>query len=179
MTGSIWGPLPDSVQKAYSIRPHDTILVVIDTFLAMPDGEIVVVTKNGGDDYPPPIPIPPTITVEPGSTKCLVSIGLNNVTCANNKTPEDPDDDTFYFDMQVSGTNTGSGGWVANIGGKAVSGAYDVPKRVEGIKITKTPYTLSVADAQKTDGKASTQSSPLHPALSARENHPFRFSPGA
>jgi len=42
------------------------------------------------------------------SNQCDISATVTNITCSDNGTPSNPDDDTFTFDVQVSGSNTGN-----------------------------------------------------------------------
>ncbi len=47
------------------------------------------------------------------SSTCVINTLVNNILCDDNDTPSDPTDDTFTFDLEVTGTNTSSG-WFAN-----------------------------------------------------------------
>lgn len=47
------------------------------------------------------------------SNQCNIVSTVTNIVCNDNGTPSNPDDDTFTFDVNVSGSNTGSS-WVSN-----------------------------------------------------------------
>ncbi len=46
------------------------------------------------------------------SNQCDISAEVTNIICDDNGTPSNPDDDTFTFDVQVTGSNTGNS-WVS------------------------------------------------------------------
>src|SRR5690606_27540822 len=66
-----------------------------------------------------------TITIEPPPTcsnTCTISATISNIQCHDNSSPTDPTDDTYTFELTVTGTNT-SDGWVSEDGGLARSEA--------------------------------------------------------
>lgn len=160
-SGDLWGPLPDSIKNTYAIKKGDTLMVVIADYKNMPCGEVAdtPTTAPGGTSPRPPkwpsgdpsgtAPVPPTVTVEPGDTKCVVSATIGKIQCDPNGTPTDPDDDVFSFEILVAGANVSKNGWSAAIGGRAISGQYDQVQRVTGLKIVPTPYRLTVRDRDK------------------------------
>ncbi len=74
------------------------------------------------------------IAPSPCSGTCSISNTISNIVCDDNGTPSDPSDDVFFFDVLVSGSNTG-GGWTAD-DPNATSGMYD-------IVTTFGPYLIS------------------------------------
>jgi len=92
-----------------------------------------------------------TVSVTPPmscSDLCAIEAIVSNVTCDNNNTPSDPNDDTYSFDLEVNGMNIGTT-WTAN-DPNAVSGSYAT--------ITNFgPYPISGGDLNFiiTDGNAS------------------------
>ncbi len=79
-----------------------------------------------------------TLTIAPPpagcDAECAITAAVNNITCDDNGTPEDPGDDLFYFDVLVEGQQT-SGTWIANDAG-TTSGDY-------GQATTFGPYPVS------------------------------------
>jgi len=71
------------------------------------------------------------------STQCSISSLISNVSCDDNGTPSDPSDDVFFFDIIVSGMNTGSGWNGDDILGS--SGLY-------GATVNLGPYQISDGD---------------------------------
>ena len=63
---------------------------------------------------------------------CIINASFDNIQCNDNGTGNDPFDDTFTFDVIVTGSNTAAG-WMENGG---LSGNYDAP-------ITFGPYLIS------------------------------------
>lgn len=66
-----------------------------------------------------------TIANTPSGDECRLATVVDNIVCQNNNTPYLPTDDTFTFDLLVSGENTGAKGWTAQIGATTVSGKYN------------------------------------------------------
>jgi GEVED domain/SprB repeat/Secretion system C-terminal sorting domain len=66
---------------------------------------------------------------------CSISATTSNLNCNDNGTPSDPADDTFTFNLTVTGSNTGSN-WTATVLGLPVSGSYGTP-------ITMGPYAIN------------------------------------
>ncbi len=52
------------------------------------------------------------VTVNPPADPCAINLSILNKTCNNNGTPSDPADDTYTFDVQVTGTGTSPDGYV-------------------------------------------------------------------
>ncbi len=71
-----------------------------------------------------------TVSVTPpapcsNSNPCSINATATSPICNNNGTPTIPADDTYTFNMTVTGTNTGAG-WSTTILGAPQSGAYNV-----------------------------------------------------
>ncbi len=58
-------------------------------------------------------------------TPCSINATTTTPICNNNGTPTDPADDTYTFNMTVTGANTGAG-WTTTILGAPQSGAYNI-----------------------------------------------------
>lgn len=160
-SGNLWGALPDSIKNTYAIKKGDTLMVVIADYKNMPGDDVAHTPSSdpGGTSTRPPKwrpgdaggteSVPPTVTVEPGDTKCVVSATIGKIQCDPNGTPTDPDDDVFSFEILVAGANVSKNGWSAAIGGRSISGQYDQVQRVSGLKIVSTLYRLTVRDRDK------------------------------
>ncbi|MCB0631185.1 MAG: DUF11 domain-containing protein [Lewinella sp.] len=72
------------------------------------------------------------------SNQCLIETSVTNVLCNDNDTPSDPDDDTYTFDLTVTGFNNGTG-WSAG----AVNAAY-------GETVSFGPFAISSGATQLT-----------------------------
>ncbi|PHN00729.1 T9SS type A sorting domain-containing protein, partial [Flavilitoribacter nigricans] len=81
------------------------------------------------------------VTIDPSiCTACAISADVSNISCHDNDTPNDLEDDVFYFDLTVSEV-FGSAGWVTEDGTQ--SGAY-------GETITLGPFPISGGDVSLT-----------------------------
>ncbi len=67
---------------------------------------------------------------------CSVNATVSNILCNNNGTASNPADDTYTFQVTVTGANTGMGGWTTIGGVTNVSGQY-------GVAATFGPYPIS------------------------------------
>ncbi len=74
-----------------------------------------------------------TIDVPPPGIPCNISLNVSNKVCNNNGTPADPNDDTYTFDITVTGTGT-SGSW---------SGSFDNAYLGVGV-LPPSPYNTPV-----------------------------------
>ena len=70
--------------------------------------------------------------LEPCALTCIINATFTNVQCDDNGTANDDTDDTFTFDVTVTGQNTGVG-WTSDLG---VNGTY-------GMTSTFGPYLIS------------------------------------
>ncbi|WP_293565334.1 T9SS type A sorting domain-containing protein [Phaeodactylibacter sp.] len=89
-----------------------------------------------------------SLTVTPPETcsdACdITSAQAVNVECSDNGTPSDPSDDTFTFEVIVTGVNT-SATWTDNLGN---TGTYGVPVSYGPFSIAANPtVTLDITDA--------------------------------
>ena len=77
------------------------------------------------------------------SSACSLSSTVSNVVCNDNGT-SDPADDTYSFDLLVSGTNV-SGVWMATLNGTNIAaGNFDEVTTVEGLLISDGNISLSI-----------------------------------
>ncbi|MEZ4932000.1 MAG: hypothetical protein R2788_07770 [Saprospiraceae bacterium] len=72
----------------------------------------------------------------PMSIHALLLAIASNPICNNNGTASDPADDTYTFNLTVTGTNAGAG-WDTNILGQAQSGTYGIAMQIS------VPYPIS------------------------------------
>jgi GEVED domain/Secretion system C-terminal sorting domain len=87
------------------------------------------------------------ITTGGGTGTCSISAIVWNQPCADNGTPNNPNDDVFGFSALVNGTNTGSTGWTAQLGGQTITGVYGVEKKVVNLPISGGNLALTFRDA--------------------------------
>lgn len=92
-------------------------------------------TCTAAQSITPPLPCS---TVTP----CSISATTTSPVCHDNGTPNDPADDTYTFDLTVTGTNT-SAGWTTTILGAAQSGPY-------GTATLMGPYPINQGDVNAT-----------------------------
>ncbi len=88
------------------------------------------------------LPPPPCSTVEP----CSISATNSLPTCDDNGTLADPSDDSYTFNLTVTGSNAGTG-WTANILGQPQTGTYGVATQIGSILITQGDQTLIIQDS--------------------------------
>lgn len=72
------------------------------------------------------------------TTPCTISANAGNPICNDNSTPSDPSDDTYTFNLTVTGSNTGPG-WTTSILGAPQSGGY-------GSTTLMGPYPIAGGD---------------------------------
>ncbi|MCO6488812.1 MAG: DUF11 domain-containing protein, partial [Phaeodactylibacter sp.] len=78
---------------------------------------------------------------DPCSAACDITATASTAVCDDNGTLSNPDDDTYSFQLTVSGVNTG-GGWTATVNGQPVSGNYNTPVLVSGLLILDGDVTI-------------------------------------
>jgi gliding motility-associated-like protein len=86
------------------------------------------------------IPVPPTC-----SDICTITPVLNNLTCDDNGTPGNPNDDVFFANVTVNGTGGPSGWTVFPVFGPGI-GAYGATADFGPIPISGGPVTLTFTD---------------------------------
>lgn len=97
---------------------------------SIPNGEV--------EDY--------SVTIEQGGPiVCSISAEETNIACNNSGTTEDPTDDTFSFELNVSGTGTGSG-WTADVNGSMISGTYGTAVILNDMSIADGDVIILVTD---------------------------------
>ncbi len=77
------------------------------------------------------------------SDECIITTQVNNIICDNQGTGDNPDDDTYTFELIVSGVNT-SGGWESDDGNS--SGTYDVMQVMGPFLIIDGDLTMTILD---------------------------------
>lgn len=80
------------------------------------------------------------------STPCSINATTTTPICNNNGTPTNPADDTYTFNMTVTGTNAGSG-WTTTILGAPQSGAYNVATLMGPYPISGGVLNFTIQDA--------------------------------
>ena len=75
-----------------------------------------------------------------GTPNCEIIVQSLGETCDDNGTPNDPNDDVFYVEILVTGTNTGNSGWETFTLSSQFTGTY-------GQAETFGPYPISGGDA--------------------------------
>lgn len=81
-------------------------------------------------------------------TACTMSATVSPAVCNDNGTPANPADDTYSFNVTVSGSNT-SGSWSTLIGGKVFSGTVGVAKNMGPFNIAQGGVSFIVRDQFK------------------------------
>ncbi|MEZ4911530.1 MAG: hypothetical protein R2774_11805 [Saprospiraceae bacterium] len=82
--------------------------------------------------------------LRPCSSTCLIDINLSNVICNDNNTINDPSDDVYFFDVDVTGLNL-STSWI--VSGQSVQYPYNQVVTLGPIPISQGNYTLTVVDS--------------------------------
>jgi hypothetical protein len=95
------------------------------------------------------INITPPATCSNAQPPCNITASVSAITCNNNGTPSISTDDTYTFNLTVSGTNTGSG-WSTIFNGQTVTGTYGVAKAMGPAPISSGVATLTVRDNANT-----------------------------
>jgi len=78
------------------------------------------------------------------SNTCDISVSATTPMCDNNGTPSDPSDDTFFFDLNVTGVNTAIS-WTAN-DPLNTTGNYGVDETFSGFPISGGDVTITITD---------------------------------
>ena len=77
---------------------------------------------------------------------CSITAQMSTPVCNDNGTPTDSSDDTYTFNLTVTGTNAGTG-WSANILGQSQSGSYGVTTLMGPYSINQGVQDIVIADA--------------------------------
>ena len=75
------------------------------------------------------------------SKECALTYVLESSLCDDNNTPDNPTDDVVYFDILVSGNNTGTG-WLSD----NIEGAYDQVKRIGPFSVFDPAFDFVIRD---------------------------------
>ncbi len=116
----------------------------INTFTLAADGSapIITIVDNEDNQCANPMTIGPLTNC---SDLCIITYELNNIVCNNQGTENDPTDDTYTFDLEISGVNIGSG-WSNQDG--SFSGNYDDIINYGPFLISDGDFTLSIQDIE-------------------------------
>jgi Domain of unknown function DUF11/GEVED domain/Secretion system C-terminal sorting domain/CARDB len=82
-----------------------------------------------------------------GTPTCAINAAVSNVVCNNNNTPTNPADDTYSFNVTVSGNNTGTSTAWQVLGANGFSGTYGIAKTVSGLAISGGTVNFTAQDA--------------------------------
>jgi hypothetical protein len=93
---------------------------------------------TAGKSVTPPAPCSNT-------NPCAINATVSTTICNNNGTPANPADDTYTFNLTVTGTNTGSG-WSADILGALQSGAYNISTLMGPYPISAGTLNFTIHD---------------------------------
>lgn len=77
---------------------------------------------------------------------CTLAATVTDIECNDNKT-NDPSDDTFTFNLNVTGTNVGTA-WLTVINGQAVTGLYNLPTLLGPYPINGGSLNFEIMDNQ-------------------------------
>lgn len=77
------------------------------------------------------------------SGECAIVADISNVICDNNGTPSHPEDDQYYFDILVTGSNVSETGWAASNG---LEGTYGQVLRAGPYPISGGGFSLQISD---------------------------------
>ena len=78
----------------------------------------------------------------------ILNVSIANINCDDNGTGNDSSDDTYTFEILVTGQNTSSG-WISESG--AFSGTYGVTQVLGPFLISDGDLTINILDAQNQD----------------------------
>lgn len=129
-TGASWSstiggqPYSGAYGTPVSVGPFPIIGGVLNFTIADAADPACTTTKS----VSPPAPCSNT-------NPCAINATASSPICNNNGTPNDPADDTYTFNLTVTGTSTGAG-WTSTILGAPQSGAY-------GIATLMGPYPIN------------------------------------
>jgi hypothetical protein len=93
-------------------------------------------------------------TDAPITPTCTLSATASAAICNDNGTASNPADDTYTFDLTVSGANT-SGNWTTFVGGKTYTGAIGTAQKIGPFSIAQGGITFVVRDPNKDGCQAS------------------------
>ncbi len=135
-TGNNWTANdPNNTSGTYDITktfgPYDIV-----------DGNISFTIKD--EDNSNCIYLVEIIPPEPCSNSCNIVASPTSPICDDSGTASDPNDDIYYFDMIVSGSNMGTN-WTANDPNNT-SGTYDITKTFGPFGITSGEISFDITD---------------------------------
>ncbi len=101
-------------------------------------------TPNNGT--PPSVNEDDEASTSGGGPQCSLTAQWINKACHDNNTPNDSSDDTFTFDILVTGTDTSPNGWTANVGSTIVNGTYGTPTNAGSFLISDGNVSVVIKD---------------------------------
>ncbi|MEM9544335.1 MAG: gliding motility-associated C-terminal domain-containing protein [Bacteroidota bacterium] len=115
-TGTNWiADDPGNTVGNYDVTTTFGSYLITDGEISFTISDIDDSTCGGEISVPPPAPC--------STPECTIIASVSNIQCNDNGTPENSDDDTFTFDVEVIGSNTGVN-WTANDANNS-SGSYN------------------------------------------------------
>jgi GEVED domain len=98
--------------------------------------------------------VPPAICSN--TPACNISGQLTNLLCNNNGTASITTDDTYTYNLNVTGSGTGAG-WTTIFQGATITGSYGTPKSMGPAPISSGNATLTIRDQANTNCTATVQ----------------------
>lgn len=119
----------------------------VNTFTLAADGSspIITIVDNEDNQCANPMTIGPLINC---SDLCIISYAASNIVCDNQGTENDPTDDTYTFDVEISGVNLGAG-WTNQDG--SFTGNYNEVINYGPYLIVDGDFTLTIQDIEDAD----------------------------
>ena len=105
--------------------------------------------------------------LDPCDEECRINVSVSNIICDDNGTGDDASDDTFTFDLLVTGQNTG-GTWTSTTG--LLSGSYGVVQNYGPFQIAEGLLNLDLEDGVTPGCIANIQVTPPVPCSSCPQS---------
>jgi GEVED domain/Metallo-peptidase family M12/Secretion system C-terminal sorting domain len=105
-------------------------------------------------------------------TACQITAATSGILCNNNGTTSITTDDTWSFSLSVSGSNTGTLGWLTTINGQTITGNYGTPVTVQGGLISAGSRTFTVSDRNTATCTANMTVAPPAPCSTVQPSGP-------
>ncbi len=84
----------------------------------------------------------------PQTSPCTLEVAIDHVVCDDQATPDNPMDDTWTFQMTVSGTGT-SNQWTAELAGQTISGTYGTSTSMGPFLISAGTLNFNIYDSDQ------------------------------
>jgi uncharacterized repeat protein (TIGR01451 family) len=151
--------------SGFTINANSTLILTFTAVVLVPGDDVSYVNYaevTASDQYDPDS-TPDNFTGTPQeddedsaeiNVDCQLEIAIGAPVCDDNGTPTDPSDDTFSFEVVVTGESTGSLGWetIINTSGlnQSFSGEYGVPTIMGPFPIdVVTPFGFTIWDVEQ------------------------------